>query len=252
MLLVLISASPWWRSCNVVSGDAWMELPYGDDSFDVKAEFNTNVTLSCNVTSVPGSHVFRYWIAPDMTIMRENFSASFRTLDGMAGWEVSEDGLEMHAFRIQEAHFGFYYCIRGVEGGGGGGEEEGVMAVKLGINYQGPYWGDLWAKYETNTIVGLTASGSFLAIVIIIAVTWHFRVDGAGTYGDKGSKAWGLGEERGGAGGATPGDGGGYTNLGFQPIQGVGFTPASPEDVQRITGVTMATNTNGKTMTSVL
>ena len=226
-----------------VSADEWMELPYGDDSFNVKAEFNTNVTLSCNVSGVSSEYEFQYWIAPDMTIMKESYSSSFRTLDGMAGWQVSEDGWELDAFLIQEAHFGFYYCIRSRVS-----NTDDVIAIKLAINYQGPYWGDLWEKYETNTIVGLTASGSFLALVIIIMITWHFRYDTKepevdrkdDVISEKGSVAHSGGYQ----------EFGGYTNQAFEPIKGVGFSPVSPVDAHCVTGDAMGTT--GKTTTSAL
>ena len=225
-----------------VAGDEWMELPYGDDSFNVKAEFNTNVTLSCNVSSVSSEYGFQYWIAPDMTIMKENYSFSFRTLDGMAGWQVSEDGWELHAYLIQEAHFGFYYCIRSTS-------DDDTIAIKLAINYQGPYWGDLWKKYETNTIVGLTASGSFLALAIIVMITWHFRYDSKEPEVDH--RKDDVIEENGSVahrGGYQ--EIGGFANPTFEPIKGVGFSPVSPIDAHRVTGDTMGTTS--KTITSAL
>ena len=211
-----------------------MELPYGDDSFNVKAEFNTNVTLSCNVSSVSAEYEFQYWIAPDMTIMRQNYSTSFRTLDGMAGWQVSEEGWELDAYLIQEAHFGFYYCIRS-----SAADPDDVVAVKLAINYQGPFWGDLWEKYETNTIVGLTASGSFLALVIIVMITWHFRYNSKEP--EVGHKDDVIDENGSVAHRGSYQEIGGYSNPAFEPIKGVGFSPVSPVDVYSVAGDTMET-----------
>ena len=200
-----------------VAGDEWMELPHGDDSFNVKAEFNTNVTLSCTVSSVSAEYGFQYWIAPDMTIMKENYNTSFRTLDGTAGWQVSEDGWELHAFLIQEAHFGFYYCIRSRVL-----NPDDVIAIKLAINYQGPYWGDLWEKYETNTIVGLTASGSFLALVIIVMITWHFRYNTKEAEPEVNYKDDGIEEN-----GSVAHPYGGYSNPAFEPIKNDAMETAS-------------------------
>lgn len=211
-------------ACHVRADD-WMEEPYGDSSFNTRALFNTNVTLICNETNVPDDYAFRYWIAPDLTIMPQNYSDSFRTLDGMAGWEVNDDGMELTAFLIQEAHFGFYYCVKQDFNGD-------VRVIKKAINYKGPYWGDLWEKYETQTIVGLSASGGFLAFVILIGITWYFRYQGDVTDEDE-SKYHRSSDYQ-----EIPG----HTNAAFEPVPGAtGFSPVSPVDVHRVTGVAIGT-----------
>ena len=212
-----------------VTGNNWMEEPYGDDSFNTRAQFNTNVTLVCNDTVVTDDYEFQYWIAPDMTIMKENYSDNFWTLDGWAGWEIRDGGVHLVAYLIQEAHFGFYYCVRERN-------PDDVYVIKKAINYKGPYWGDLWEKYETNTLVGLSASGGFLALCILIAITFHFRYHDDDVTRPEGA-TYGIEEY----GYSAPHKSdyqeiGGYTNPAFEPIKNVGFSPVSPIDVHRVTG----------------
>ena len=145
----------------------WKQLPYEDDSFNIQAKFETNVTLGCNDSSLTTAFKFLYWIRPDTTVMEVNETKDFRILDGRAGWEVSDDGMEMTIFTLQESQFGIYYCV---------GEESGETKVtKRGLNYNGPYFGDLWPEYRMNTIIGLSSAGGFLVMVLIIYLTYHFR-----------------------------------------------------------------------------
>ncbi len=151
------------------AADDWLKEPYGDDSFNIRAEFNSNVTLSCN-QSLPVGNEPRYWIRPDTKIMYAGESEEFRTLDGMASWRVSDNAYEMIITLVQPEHFGFYYCVTNDNT-----SSNSEYVVKLAVNYEGPYWGDLWKKYETPTIVALSASGGFLVLAILLAITWHFR-----------------------------------------------------------------------------
>ncbi len=104
--------------------------------------------------------------------MRENENSVFETLDGVAGWHVTQTGSQIVAFLVHQEHFGFYYCVRGNETNGN------IFVIKKALNFKGPYFGDLWKKYETNVIVALSSSGSFLVLVILTGLTYHFRYRG--------------------------------------------------------------------------
>ena len=47
--------------------------------------------------------------------------------------------------------------------------------VKWGLNMQGPYFEDLWQKYQLNVIIGLSASGGFVILVVLVMLIYTFR-----------------------------------------------------------------------------
>ena len=100
--------------------------------------------------------------------MGEGEAKTFKTLDGTAAWEVSAGGWEIAIILVQEAHFGLYYCIMKSPSGK-------HVVVKRGLNYQGPFFGDLWPKYRLNVIIGLGAAGTTLAAVVIVSLVYTFR-----------------------------------------------------------------------------
>lgn len=136
----------------------WMDQPYDNTDFNARVEYGDNYNLTCEDERLEGlPYDVLYWVIPDMTIMRGGDYLDFKTLDGQAGWQVSNDANFINLFIVTEYHFGFYYCL--VEQGG-----EEIM-VKRAVNYQGPYFDDLWDDYRLNTIVGCSAALIFLGIV---------------------------------------------------------------------------------------
>ena len=77
--------------CCFLSCDArWMEQPYDDDSFNTKAEYLENATLTCehDLDIIPKEYEVKYWVRPDMVHMGPNEEETFLTIDGTAGWKV--------------------------------------------------------------------------------------------------------------------------------------------------------------------
>lgn len=80
--------------------------------------------------------------------------------------QVNENATELTITLIQEFQFGFYHCI--VE------DSQGVKhTIKKALNYKGPYFGDLWKKYENNVIISCSAAGGFLILAIILWVFYE-------------------------------------------------------------------------------
>lgn len=47
--------------------------------------------------------------------------------------------------------------------------------ARLGLNIQGPYFENLWDKYEINTIIGISAGFGFLAMAVATVLVYHYR-----------------------------------------------------------------------------
>lgn len=141
------------------------------DSINTEAKFEENATLHCNDSSLsPGQNFeFQYWIRPDSVIMEKNDHEEFRILDGLAGWQVSTNGMELTIVHVQEKQFGHYICVYKDSNSGK------IIAAKRGLNVNGPYFGDLWEIYKMNTIIGLGSVGVFLILAVIIGLTYKFK-----------------------------------------------------------------------------
>lgn len=65
---------------HVVLASEWLDAPYPDDSFNVRAEYGSNATLSCAADMSNGNNetAVAYWILPDMSIMSPGQSIQFR------------------------------------------------------------------------------------------------------------------------------------------------------------------------------
>ena len=158
--------------CALTQGSIynWEELPYDNDNFNSRAEFNTDVTLYCNETGnrIPDIYDFKYWVRPDLEIMRNGDNETFHTpLDGEAGWEVQDTA--MHIMNVQGEHFGFYLCVVHADGLD--------YIIKKAVNYRGPHFTNLWDDYEDNVIVACSAAGGLIVIIIVIYVVNMFYYD---------------------------------------------------------------------------
>jgi len=141
--------------------ESWMNAPYGSESaFNYREHYGGNVTMKCEDDRLPSGYTFQYWIRPDLTVMREGEQQQFWTLDGYATWQVSSSGLELDVTNLNQRQFGFYYCVVRTS-------DNETIVVKKGINYLGPYFGNLWPKYRMNVIIGLSAAAIFLVFMIV-------------------------------------------------------------------------------------
>lgn len=165
-------------TCSV--RDWWMEEPYKDDSFNVLGKYGENVSIECADHRRPEPEDVLYWILPDLTVMNRSDYKDFQTIDGPAGWYVSPNGTSVEVFLVQERHFGFYHCVfsnrsSGRDGGGSGSSSSSVEVIKKGLNYDGPYLGDLWPLYEKPVVIGCVAAGIFAALFAVLCVVYEAR-----------------------------------------------------------------------------
>lgn len=151
--------------------DWWMEEPYKDDSFNVLGKYGENVSIECADHRRPEPEDVLYWILPDLTVMNRSDYKDFQTIDGPAGWYVSPNGTSVEVFLVQERHFGFYHCVFSNRSSGGGS----VEVIKKGLNYDGPYLGDLWPLYEKPVVIGCVAAGIFAALFVVLCVVYEAR-----------------------------------------------------------------------------
>ncbi len=141
----------------------WWQQPYGDNSFNKKAKFDTNTTLNCDddrVGSLPLEVL--YWILPDLTVLEKGKTRTFLVLGGYAGWSVSAQANAIQLIFIQPQHFGFYYCVL-IDG-----TTNQKYVVKKAVNYDGPHFGDTWEMYEMNVIIGVSSAGGFLVVAFMV------------------------------------------------------------------------------------
>lgn len=153
--------------------DWWMEEPYKDDSFNVLGRYGENVSIECADHRRPEPEDVLYWILPDLTVMNRSDYKDFQTIDGPAGWYVSPNGTSVEVFLVQERHFGFYHCVFSNRSSGDGGSS--VEVIKKGLNYDGPYLGDLWPLYEKPVVIGCVAAGIFAALFAVLCVVYEAR-----------------------------------------------------------------------------
>ena len=82
--------------------------------------------------------------------------------------QVDQSGVQMTVHNVTPEYHGIYHCVMETTSG------ETYM-VKWGINMRGPYFVDLWDKYEMNVIIGFSAMGGFLVLAGLIFGVYHFR-----------------------------------------------------------------------------
>lgn len=147
----------------------WLKTPYdNDDDFNVQAKYKEYKTLFCNDSRIKDhEYAVKYWILPDLTILKDGHSISFPTLDGIAYWNVTMNGKTLEIGLVQERHFGFYHCVVTIN--------KETKIVKKALNYHGPYFGNLWQIYKKNTMIGGIAGGSMALILICCSIFYTFK-----------------------------------------------------------------------------
>ncbi|CAD5114830.1 unnamed protein product [Dimorphilus gyrociliatus] len=153
----------------------WYRTPYkNDNDFNIKSKYNEYKQLVCNDSRVSGiaeSTSFEYWILPDLTILEDGDSVLFPTLDGIAYWNVTNNGFILNIGLVQERHFGFYHCVVKV------GNDGKKIIVKKALNYHGAYFGNLWSTYKKNTMIGGIAGGSMALILIVCSIIYTLKFE---------------------------------------------------------------------------
>jgi hypothetical protein len=143
-----------------------------DDLTDYKIKkLGESATLWCNesvqISDAPPNDTFIpvSWMLPNLTVL----SAS------SGKFNVSEDKWSLHVNDVTRAEIGQYHCM--LRRMLNETYFTGWYLARLGLNAQGPYFEDLWDKYETNTIIGISAGFGFLALAIGAMLVWHFRYE---------------------------------------------------------------------------
>jgi hypothetical protein len=131
-----------------------------DDWIVVVDELYTEASLSCNMSSSPNGSEPYAWMLPDFTILMED------SFDGRI--LISGDLYELTVLNVTTDDFGLYHCMMETT--------DGLTYMnRLGINVKGPYFEDLWEKYETNVIIGVSAFGGFLVLALMTIAAWQNR-----------------------------------------------------------------------------
>ncbi|XP_059151172.1 uncharacterized protein LOC131937625 [Physella acuta] len=134
-------------------------LPTASHSPYQQLLYGSTANLTCRSHDFrPSHHVTeRYqWMLPSNHLIDVN------TIDDMNDdrYELWNNGSILLVKNIDKEDFGFYFCLVML------GEQKSVQRiVKLGINVDGPYFGDMWDKYSGNLKTGLI-SGGIVALVM--------------------------------------------------------------------------------------
>ena len=147
----------------------WRNAPYGNDDFNVRAEYTKKTQPECIDDRVANlSFTVQKWILPDMRIMLPGELYSWPTVDGVAAWEVAADGRTINISLVQDNHFGFYHCL--VEANNGT-----EYAIKAALNFKGPYWGgSVWWRYKDASTYALGFSLAYGVLCILLSLLWTY------------------------------------------------------------------------------
>jgi hypothetical protein len=122
-----------------------------DDSWITVANLGDTVILNCTGQAYPNDTVSRpeSWMfpTPDLIVINVTFN-DFRIWVDANGWELVITDLRQN-------DLGQYHCMLLSPQG------EYYLA-RLGINVKGPYFEDLWLKYRSNVILGISVTAIFL------------------------------------------------------------------------------------------
>jgi len=144
--------------CVLVSCLAQQDF-YSFPNYEV-AELHGSITLECNYTNVPYFSEPRFWVTPERTALEPNTSMGRRM--------VSEDAYYLHIDDVQEEDIGYWHC-------GLITPNATTFMLRIGLNANGPYFEDMWAKYRDNVIIALSAGGGFAVFAVACCLAWQFR-----------------------------------------------------------------------------
>ena len=131
-----------------------MRQPYLNDAFNVNIEYGANVTLTCRDEYIEPEYDVLFWVLPDTTVLTNGQRVRFNTLDGMSGWSVDYNGMNLYIHLLVERQFGFYYCVVL--------KSNRRYVIKKAVNYKGSHFPHAWEKYRRNVTVGAIACGVLL------------------------------------------------------------------------------------------
>ncbi|ELU02408.1 hypothetical protein CAPTEDRAFT_208831 [Capitella teleta] len=126
----------------------------------VVSELGENATLDCEMSTYPNDTIPMAWMLPDFTILPLNYTSERLTVD--------EYGYNLSITNVEKADFGLYHCMMITE-------DDLTYMNRLGLNVKGPYFEDIWDKYETNFLIGVCAFGSFLFLALSSMYAYQHR-----------------------------------------------------------------------------
>jgi hypothetical protein len=116
--------------------------------------------LNCkNLTRNNTDYEFDGWILPDVTYINRTYD------DGKVA--VDDEEWTITVRNISHDDTGLYHCMLIQQGE--------YHLVRMGLNAKGPFFITGWEEYEMNTIVGLSAFGSFIILTVLVYLLHHFR-----------------------------------------------------------------------------
>ena len=92
-MVLLAWLTPLMALCALTQASSWMEQPYPDDSFNLRRDYLANASLHCSDGLAPEPFTVKYWVLPNLKHMGPGDTEEFRTIDGMAGWQVGVSSL---------------------------------------------------------------------------------------------------------------------------------------------------------------
>ncbi|VDI11075.1 Hypothetical predicted protein [Mytilus galloprovincialis] len=139
---------------------------------DIKEPYFKQVTLECqdnavNATKIDPSNIHtRQWIFPSgKTYDNDNNSPICRR---EKCWEMDASGFNVTIKRINDEDFGVYYCVIVMT-------DKSIYLIRKGLNVDGPYYGDLLAKYTENAKIGGIAAAVLFVLLGGSCFLWTCR-----------------------------------------------------------------------------
>jgi hypothetical protein len=138
-----------------------------DDLFDYKiSELGGTVMMRCNDSvqyrDAPNDTWPWSWMLPNLTVLESSWGR----------FEITDSRWSFTVHNVTIDDLGQYHCMMRIYVNE---TPTDWYLGRLGLNAQGPYFQDLWDKYELNTIIGLSSGFGFLALAIGTMLVYHFR-----------------------------------------------------------------------------
>lgn len=124
-----------------------------------------NATLHCSNTTSPlpiNDTDPVSWMLPNLTVIYIS-SPKF---------DIQASNWTLVIVNATADDLGQYHCLIPIKNG------TDFYLVRLGLNAGGPYFEDLWDKYTTNTIIGLSVAGGFAVLCVCLYLLDRFRYRG--------------------------------------------------------------------------
>jgi len=136
----------------------------GEGRTDLQVKYFQPAVLTCRFpdTDTSETGTVYFWILPSGDILKptddEEGNASTMHVT------LNEQGVVLNIDKVDDPDFGFYFCIRSVDS-----YSDEVGVVKVGLNVDGPYYGDELADtLKNNVIVG--AISASVALVVLVGI----------------------------------------------------------------------------------